>query len=264
MNDIDYASLLCSRLCHDLLSPVGALNNGIELLADETDPKLRDQCMGLLADSARTTAGKLKFFRLAFGSGGGFSEEIALHEIRMALEGMFPSDGRLRLEWLVDSDSLPKPAAKLLLNLCLMTGEALPRGGTLTIGSERRGRHHRDRRARRRTQAHVRAGNPRQLRAQRGRRRGHDTHRDRLSHPRAGRGMRRAACAFRCGRAVPDVRGQPADLTSHRSVRAAFELVEKAVENLALWWLSRQARRPLEPNGDRKGGALFPVHFSHP
>ncbi len=139
MNDIDYASLLCSRLCHDLLSPVGALNNGIELLADETDPKLRDQCLGLLADSARTTAGKLKFFRLAFGSGGGFSEEIALHEIRMALEGMFPSDGRLRLEWLVDSDSLPKPAAKLLLNLCLMTGEALPRGGTLTIGSERRG-----------------------------------------------------------------------------------------------------------------------------
>jgi len=139
MNDIDYASLLCSRLCHDLLSPVGALNNGIELLADETDPKLREQCMGLLADSARTTAGKLKFFRLAFGSGGGFNEEIALHEIRNALEGMFPNEGRLKVEWLIDSDSLPKPAAKLLLNLCLMTGESLPRGGTLTIGSERRG-----------------------------------------------------------------------------------------------------------------------------
>lgn len=139
MNDIDYASLLCSRLCHDLLSPVGALNNGIELLADETDPRLREQCMGLLADSARTTAGKLKFFRLAFGSGGGFGEEIAVHEIRMALEGMFPSDGKLEVQWLIDSEGLPKAAAKLMLNLALMVGEALPRGGTLTLGSEQRG-----------------------------------------------------------------------------------------------------------------------------
>ncbi|HEX7873983.1 MAG TPA: histidine phosphotransferase, partial [Sphingobium sp.] len=52
-NGIDYARLLCSRLCHDLLNPVGALNNGIELLADETDPAMREQCMGLLGDSAR-------------------------------------------------------------------------------------------------------------------------------------------------------------------------------------------------------------------
>jgi histidine phosphotransferase ChpT len=136
--DIDYASLLCSRLCHDLLSPVGALNNGIELLADERDPAVREQCMDLLAESARTTAGKLKFFRLAFGAGGGFGEAIALHEIKTALEGMFPPGGRLQLIWLVDGDGLPKQAAKLLLNVALMTGEALPRGGTLTIGSETR------------------------------------------------------------------------------------------------------------------------------
>ncbi len=139
MNDIDYASLLCSRLCHDLLSPVGALNNGLELLADEKDPALREQCMDLLGDSARTTAGKLKFFRLAFGSGGGFGEEIAQHEIRTALEGMFPEGGRLQVHWLIDSSGLPKQAAKLLLNLALTVGESLPRGGTLTLGSELRG-----------------------------------------------------------------------------------------------------------------------------
>lgn len=139
MNDIDYAALLCSRLCHDLLSPVGALNNGLELLADEKDPALREQCMDLLADSARTTAGKLKFFRLAFGSGGGFGEEIGQHEIRAALEGMFPEGGRLRIHWLIDGTGLPKPAAKLLLNIALMVGESLPRGGELTIGSELRG-----------------------------------------------------------------------------------------------------------------------------
>lgn len=135
---IDFASLLCSRLCHDLLSPVGALNNGIELLADETDPQMREQCMGLLADSARTTAGKLKFFRLAFGAAGGYGEAIPLHEIRTAIEGLFPVGGRLEIQWMIEGDSLPKPAAKLLLNLVMMTGEALPRGGTITVGAEER------------------------------------------------------------------------------------------------------------------------------
>jgi len=136
---IDFASLLCSRLCHDLLSPVGALNNGIELLADETDPKMREQCMSLLGDSARTTAGKLKFFRLAFGAAGGYGDSIALHDIRSAIEGLFPPSGRLELQWIIDGDGLPKPAAKLLLNLVMMAGEALPRGGTLAIGAEQQG-----------------------------------------------------------------------------------------------------------------------------
>ena len=77
MNAVELASLLCSRLCHDLLSPVGALNNGIELLADEQDPEMRERCLELLAESARASANKLKFFRLAFGAGGGFGDEIA-------------------------------------------------------------------------------------------------------------------------------------------------------------------------------------------
>ena len=77
MNAVDLASLLCSRLCHDLMSPVGALNNGIELLADETDPDMREKCLELLADSARASANKLKFFRLAFGAAGGFGDAIS-------------------------------------------------------------------------------------------------------------------------------------------------------------------------------------------
>ena len=68
---IDLASLLCSRLCHDLLSPVGALSNGLELLSSEDDPEMRDRCVELLEQSARISTGKLKFFRLAYGSAGG-------------------------------------------------------------------------------------------------------------------------------------------------------------------------------------------------
>ena len=137
MNAVDLASLLCSRLCHDLMSPVGALNNGIELLADETDPDMREKCLELLADSARASANKLKFFRLAFGAGGGFADAIDTTEARSALEGVFGPERRIELGWLVSDDKLPKGAVKLLLNVALLAGDALVRGGRLDIGTER-------------------------------------------------------------------------------------------------------------------------------
>src|SRR3569833_790678 len=119
MNAVDLASLLCSRLCHDLMSPIGALNNGIELLADETDPEMREKCLELLADSARASANKLKFFRLAFGAAGGFGEEIETLEARTALQGQKGPERRNEQEWAVEADKLPKDAVKLLLNLAL-------------------------------------------------------------------------------------------------------------------------------------------------
>jgi len=137
MNAVDLASLLCSRLCHDLMSPVGALNNGIELLADETDPEMREKCLELLADSARASANKLKFFRLAFGAAGGFGEEIDTHEAEAALEGLFGAEKRIELGWVVKDDKLPKTAVKVLLNLALIAGDALVRGGRLDVGAER-------------------------------------------------------------------------------------------------------------------------------
>ena len=138
MKAADLASLLCSRLCHDLMSPVGALNNGIELLADETDPEMREKCLELLADSARASANKLKFFRLAFGAAGGFGDEIDTFEAQTALEGVFGAEKRIELGWMVSSDKLPKGAAKLLLNLALLAGDALVRGGRLDVGAENR------------------------------------------------------------------------------------------------------------------------------
>ena len=138
---VDFASLLCSRLCHDLLSPVGALNNGLELLADEPDPAMRQRCMDLLAESARTSANKLKFFRLAFGAAGGFGEQIDTRECRTAIEGLLADNKRLEIGWLVEAAQLPKPAAKALLNLSMIAGDALVRGGQLTIGAEEENGH---------------------------------------------------------------------------------------------------------------------------
>jgi histidine phosphotransferase ChpT len=138
MNAVELASLLCSRLCHDLMSPVGALNNGIELLSDEQDPDMREKCLDLLAESARATANKLKFFRLAFGAGGGFGEEIDTLEAQTVLEGVFGAEKRIELGWMVAADKLPKDAVKLLLNLALLAGDALVRGGRLDVGAESR------------------------------------------------------------------------------------------------------------------------------
>jgi histidine phosphotransferase ChpT len=139
MNEVDFASLLCSRLCHDMLSPVGALNNGIELLADETDPEMRERCLELLAESARVTANKLKFFRLAFGAAGGFGDLIDPREAQVAIEGLFAGDGKIQFGWMVNQSALSKTAIKVMMNLALIAGDALVRGGRLDVGAERCG-----------------------------------------------------------------------------------------------------------------------------
>lgn len=137
-SEIDFASLLCSRLCHDLLSPVGAMNNGLELLADEHDPEMRQRCMDLLAESAKAAADKLKFFRLAFGAAGGFGSDVDPKEAKMVIEPLVTSSGRTALEWAVPAQMMPKRAIKILLNLVLLANDALVRGGTLFVGAETR------------------------------------------------------------------------------------------------------------------------------
>ena len=136
ISSIDLASLLCSRLCHDLLSPVGAMNNGLELLADETDPEMRERCIDLLGDSAKTSAQKLKYFRLAFGAAGGFGDMVDSNEPKDLIEAMVASKQRLEFNWNVDADTMPKPAVKIMLNIALIAVEALVRGGELTIAAE--------------------------------------------------------------------------------------------------------------------------------
>jgi histidine phosphotransferase ChpT len=133
---VDFASLLCSRLCHDLMSPVGALGNGLELLADERDEDMRARCMELVADSAQASADKLKFFRLAFGAAGGTGDDLAASEVRIALEGLARGNKRVELGWLVEAPALPRLPAKLLLNLALLAFDTLVRGGRLDVGVE--------------------------------------------------------------------------------------------------------------------------------
>jgi histidine phosphotransferase ChpT len=121
-----------------MLSPVGALSNGLELLRDERDPEMRHRCMELLEQSARISADKLKFFRLAYGAAGGFGETVPAEEPRQLVEALVGGNGRIALAWAVAGDTMPKAAVKVLLNLAAIGIDALPRGGELQVGAERR------------------------------------------------------------------------------------------------------------------------------
>jgi len=134
----DLAALLCSRLCHDMLSPVGALSNGLELMADENDPEMRKRCIELLEQSAKISTDKLRFFRLAFGAAGGFGEAVPVEEAKEVISSLATEAKRVKINWAISENSLPKPAIKVLLNLSQIALDALVRGGTLDLGAERR------------------------------------------------------------------------------------------------------------------------------
>ncbi len=132
MADVDLAALLCSRLCHDLVSPVGAINNGLEILQEEHDADMRDAVVDLIQQSTKQTGDKLQFFRLAFGSAGGFGMQIDTRETEAVLRS-FLDNNKVTLHWHVLRAGLPKDIVRLILNLALVTGEAMVRGGDLTI-----------------------------------------------------------------------------------------------------------------------------------
>lgn len=133
---IDLAAMLCSRLCHDMLSPVGALSNGLELLALETDPEMRSNVMQLLEQSATISTNKLKFFRLAFGAAGGFGEQVDIEEPRALIQALVADKPGIEVNWALAGTTLSKPAVKVLLNFAQIAIDALVRGGTLDIGAE--------------------------------------------------------------------------------------------------------------------------------
>jgi histidine phosphotransferase ChpT len=136
---VDFASLLVSRLCHDLLSPVGSFGNGLELLADEHEPEMRARCLNLLESASRTAINKLKFFRLAFGSAGGYGDAIASGDILDAVQGLVAEGRTVTLSWIGEEAALAKPAARVLLLLSMVLVEALVRGGRIDMAVERRG-----------------------------------------------------------------------------------------------------------------------------
>lgn len=129
---LELAALLCSRVCHDLISPVGAIVNGLEVLDDDPKPEDRDFALDLIRKSAKTASARLQFCRLAFGAAGSAGAQIDLGDAHAMARGHI-EDGKVTLSWNLPRLLLPKNRVKLLLNMLVIAQQTIPRGGTLTI-----------------------------------------------------------------------------------------------------------------------------------
>lgn len=132
MNDIEFAALLVSRVCHDLVSPVGAVVNGLEVLEDERDAAMRADALKLVASSAEQAAARLQFARLAFGAAGSAGASLDLTEVGRIVKGLVEGS-KVTVAWEAAPLNWPKDWAKLLMNATLLAGDCLPRGGTVTV-----------------------------------------------------------------------------------------------------------------------------------
>jgi histidine phosphotransferase ChpT len=129
---LDLAALLCSRVCHDLISPVGAIVNGLEVLEEEKDDSTREFALDLIKKSARTASAKLQFCRIAFGAAGSAGAQIDLGDAETIARG-FLEDDKTRLAWNLPRALLGKNLVKLLLNMLVIAGQAIPRGGRISV-----------------------------------------------------------------------------------------------------------------------------------
>ena len=137
LSDLDLAALLCSRVCHDVISPVGAITNGLELLEVEDDEAMRTMAMDLVRKSARQASAKLQFCRIAFGAAGSAGSIIDMGEAGDVAKA-FVGDEKVKLDWQAPRENRPKQEVKLLLNMMLIGIAGIPRGGTVTAKAEGR------------------------------------------------------------------------------------------------------------------------------
>jgi histidine phosphotransferase ChpT len=135
--DLKLAEMLASRLCHDLVNPIGAVANGVELLSEFCDTMQKD-ALDLVASSADRAMKRVAFFRVAYGSAG-HDEGQSVQEVRGLAEG-FLAGGKVALDWPAKPEDaatgLPRSGLKLLLAMVALAAESLPRGGKLAVSVE--------------------------------------------------------------------------------------------------------------------------------
>lgn len=129
--DLKVTELICSRLCHDLISPVGAINSGLELL-EEGDAALRDEAYGLVERSGGMAARRLSFYRLAFGFAGSAEGTYSLADVRSLADGYLVG-GKVTLDWPGGDGSISRGGARLMLNMIQLGADCLPTGGSVTV-----------------------------------------------------------------------------------------------------------------------------------
>ena len=132
LDAMDLAALLCSRVCHDVISPVGAIINGLEVLEDEKEGDMREIALDLIKKSAAAASARLQFCRLAFGAAGSVGASIDTGDAENVTRGLITND-KVKLVWNAARQHAPKNKVKLVLNLCQIALSIIPRGGVITV-----------------------------------------------------------------------------------------------------------------------------------
>jgi histidine phosphotransferase ChpT len=133
LSDLDLAALLCSRVCHDIISPVGAIANGLELMDDpDVDAAMKATALDMVRNSAKTATAKLKFCRIAFGASGSAGAQIDMGEAGEMAKA-FVGEEKIRLDWQAARENRPKAEVKLVLNMMMLAMAGIPRGGVVTV-----------------------------------------------------------------------------------------------------------------------------------
>ena len=133
LGDLELAALVSSRICHDVINPVSAISNGLEILGEEPDQAMREAAMDLIRKSAAQASAKLQFARLAFGAAGSAGAEIDLRDAEKVARDFLAGSGKHQVSWQGPAVTLPKNKVKLLLNLVALGAVALPRGGVVNV-----------------------------------------------------------------------------------------------------------------------------------
>jgi histidine phosphotransferase ChpT len=138
LDGLDLAALVASRVCHDVISPVGAIVNGLEILEDEKDEGMRGFAFDLIKKSAAQASARLQFCRIAFGAAGSAAAMLDLGDAEQVARG-FVEDQKTKLTWECNRQLLPKNMVKLLLNLVLVATTTIPRGGVIAVSASGEG-----------------------------------------------------------------------------------------------------------------------------
>ena len=138
LSPLDLSALLASRVCHDIISPVGALTNGLEVLEEDQGEEMREFAMDLINKSAKSASAKLKFARLAFGASGSAGADIDTGEAQEVVQ-LYMEGEKADFTWEGVRSLAPKNRVKLLLNLLLVATGAVPRGGTIAVSLQGEG-----------------------------------------------------------------------------------------------------------------------------
>jgi histidine phosphotransferase ChpT len=133
----ELAAQLAGRLCHDLIAPASAIISGFDLLEDPAMADMRTDAMNLIKASAQKTVALVTFSRVAFGASN-TAEDFAAEDLHRLAESVY-SYVRAQLDWAVDLPTFNKPAARAILNLAQLGGDAVPTGGVVRVSAHREG-----------------------------------------------------------------------------------------------------------------------------